>query len=600
MAKRGTHIEVSADTSKYERAMRDMRRTTKQTTDVIKTSWLKAAGAVYGVIKAWDVAKLAARAKQEQASFRNLSASYGVNANKIIADLKRASGQAIDTMTLIQKAGTAMMMGIAPDKLSRLMAIARATSRQTGQTVSKSFEDIALAVGRQSKMILDNLGIIVNTQEANEKYAKSLNKTAAQLTDAEKKQAFLNATLEAGEEIMGRLGNQGTTAAETFERVSAAAKDIKLAVGTLLLPVLKQMAEYLLNAANYWRQMFSTDAMNTLEKQRDAVLKKLRVIDMATGGMSPADKEAPGYRVIMERRKMLNAQLKTITKSIQNYDKIPYETLPPLNVPGGGGSGGGKPKTKFDLLKEIARLRESQAGVPPDILRIISTGTSGGPMPRRQFYEPYIGRPDQPEFWGLQEAPRKVVEEAKSTFSLMDTLARNTARSMQDSFSNFFFDAMQGKLKSLGDYVKGFVGAVQRSIASIMAQKMVSAIGSYMPFLKIHQGGVVGGAGIPRVMMPAMLLAGAGRYHNGLRPDEFPAILQRGERVIPRGGGGSGDGGGPIVYNDLRGSQFLDQETLYKTYETISAAQVAKHAPAAVINNYEMNGPIRDLIRSAR
>jgi len=52
-----------------------------------------------------------------------------------------------------------------------------------------------------------------------------------------------------------------------------------------------------------------------------------------------------------------------------------------------------------------------------------------------------------------------------------------------------------------------------------------------------HAGGTVGGAG-PGRMVPAMAFAGAPRMHGGgfagLRPDEVPAILQRGERVLSR------------------------------------------------------------------
>ena len=58
-------------------------------------------------------------------------------------------------------------------------------------------------------------------------------------------------------------------------------------------------------------------------------------------------------------------------------------------------------------------------------------------------------------------------------------------------------------------------------------------------------------------MVPALAFAGAPRMHSGgwagLRPDEVPAILQRGERVLSRrelaaqGGVQTGNGGGPNV-----------------------------------------------------
>ena len=61
-----------------------------------------------------------------------------------------------------------------------------------------------------------------------------------------------------------------------------------------------------------------------------------------------------------------------------------------------------------------------------------------------------------------------------------------------------------------------------------------------------HEGGVVGQSAASRRAVPSILFAGAPRFHDGLAPDEFPAILQRGETVIPKGGR---QGGPNVVMN---------------------------------------------------
>ena len=78
-----------------------------------------------------------------------------------------------------------------------------------------------------------------------------------------------------------------------------------------------------------------------------------------------------------------------------------------------------------------------------------------------------------------------------------------------------------------------------------------------------HAGGIVGLPGHTR-QVPAVAFAGAPRMHSGgwagLRPDEVPTILQRGERVLNRreaanyGRGGS-IGTGVTVNIDARGAQ---------------------------------------------
>lgn len=54
-----------------------------------------------------------------------------------------------------------------------------------------------------------------------------------------------------------------------------------------------------------------------------------------------------------------------------------------------------------------------------------------------------------------------------------------------------------------------------------------------------HTGGVAGSSGYTRGQFPASMFSNAPRFHNGgLADDEMPAILRRGERVIPQGGHG--------------------------------------------------------------
>ena len=51
-----------------------------------------------------------------------------------------------------------------------------------------------------------------------------------------------------------------------------------------------------------------------------------------------------------------------------------------------------------------------------------------------------------------------------------------------------------------------------------------------------HGGARVGVTGLPTRRLPAHLFAAAPRLHNGLKPDEVPAVLQIGEKVTSRAG----------------------------------------------------------------
>ncbi|MFN3993950.1 MAG: phage tail tape measure C-terminal domain-containing protein [Tabrizicola flagellatus] len=95
--------------------------------------------------------------------------------------------------------------------------------------------------------------------------------------------------------------------------------------------------------------------------------------------------------------------------------------------------------------------------------------------------------------------------------------------------------------------------AARRFILGPIANALSGALGGAGGIFAniLHAGGMVGAPG-PGRMVPALAFAGAPRMHNGgwagLRPDEVPAILQRGERVLSRReAAGYGQAGGSTV-----------------------------------------------------
>lgn len=123
--------------------------------------------------------------------------------------------------------------------------------------------------------------------------------------------------------------------------------------------------------------------------------------------------------------------------------------------------------------------------------------------------------------------------------------------------------------------VSGQTGAVGGAIVSMIQQIMSAAgMGGFAPILGMlfHTGGKVGSASNPTRKVSSALFANAPRFHNGLKNDEYPAILQRGERVLTADqdnrmmsilgavaqagdsrasmwGGGGGGGGRPVTIN---------------------------------------------------
>jgi hypothetical protein len=110
-----------------------------------------------------------------------------------------------------------------------------------------------------------------------------------------------------------------------------------------------------------------------------------------------------------------------------------------------------------------------------------------------------------------------------------------------------------------GDGGGGILGGLFGSGAAGSGSASIGMVGSAGGFAVptfMHDGGIVGVHGTTRGFVHPAYFENAPRYHKGgmagLAPDEVPAVLQRGERVIPRGGS---MGGGTVVNNyDFRGA----------------------------------------------
>jgi hypothetical protein len=171
-------------------------------------------------------------------------------------------------------------------------------------------------------------------------------------------------------------------------------------------------------------------------------------------------------------------------------------------------------------------------------------------------------------------------------------LTQHTAEAVQDAWADLFFDAMTGKLKSLEDYFNAFYQGIARMASQYLSQTLMQQVtgenGSNLlgmigglfggggngtmdqataSALVRHGGGSFNSSGALR-HIPASYFASAPRLHGGLAADEYPAILQKGEQVIPKGGGKSS----PIVH-----MHFYSQNGKYDR-DSISQAQSSLYA----------------------
>lgn len=102
-----------------------------------------------------------------------------------------------------------------------------------------------------------------------------------------------------------------------------------------------------------------------------------------------------------------------------------------------------------------------------------------------------------------------------------------------------------GMIKGLFGGGAGGAGGAGAGAGGGMSGGLGAIFGSILANVA-HTGWDVGRGGQPMRQLPASIFLSAPRLHQGLEPDEFPAVLQRGERVQSRREVARGGGRGPI------------------------------------------------------
>lgn len=505
-------------------------------------------GVIYLLRKAWNMAEISAQFEQSKMAFRSMATAMGADADRLYATLREKSANLIDKKSLTEAANRAMSLGIPIEKLGILMEIARAKARDMGISTTQAFNDIATGVGRGSPLILDNLGLIMKVGSANEAMAKSLGKTVEQLSDKDRKLAILNATIDAGKEALDRYDLSQKTTKEKMEQLTATVANLQLYIGQGLIRAvagatgaiysiasaqLTFLAGYLKLEQAYFRvrsamsfgkesdmwKIFAmesrNDAQAAMNAAKDLHYQARDSFDAMTASADDLSKAMKQNHVpAIDESTAATEKLSDATaeaRRIFEATRTPFEnyatTMERLNQ-----------LLKMGAIDQDTYGRASKQAL--DEMNKATEKTKDGFEELKQAIEG----------WGKDSAEALVdfCLTGKASFSDMiqsmisDMMKMILYQQIMQPLAGAISSGSSGWLSLLGSFVSSLFGGGGSSIPA--------GVGLW------HGGGVVGYDKPQTAFVNPALFAGAPRLHKGLAPDEYPAILQRGETVTPKGG----------------------------------------------------------------
>ena len=307
---------------------------------------------IYAVTAAFSALQKAADTTAMVQGADTLSARYGVSLKNVGKELQTISGQALSTADALQFASLGASAGVTQKQMTQLATVATGASKALGRDLNDAMQRIYRGAIKLEPELLDELGIMVKVDEASATYARSLGKTALQLSDVEKRQALTNAVIEQGTR---KFGEAAEIAANPYTKLVAAMRDLGQTVLErvngpvgILVNLLSQSPTALVSVVTLLIGKLAKMAMPDIlpkaeerfSKAQEQLTTAAEKLKLANKDIAKAFEETPAFKFISSEdqtklgkratevsRKLRESLLQDIEKSESGKVKLSVDTL---------------------------------------------------------------------------------------------------------------------------------------------------------------------------------------------------------------------------------------------------------------------------------
>jgi len=206
-----------------------------------------AAANIFALQQAFAALNRAAQFEQLIAGTNTLAVAVGTTGPEVINTIRSITNSQLTLAEAARSANIALSAGFDTKQIEGLSAVSLKASRALGRDLNDAFTRLTRGAAKLEPELLDELGIFTRIAPAVEAYAAKVGKSSADLTEFERRQAFVNAAIEEGERKFGNINTLTPTTAEKFEQLSTAIIDLATQIGSFLAERLVPLADFFTN-----------------------------------------------------------------------------------------------------------------------------------------------------------------------------------------------------------------------------------------------------------------------------------------------------------------------------------------------------------------
>ena len=217
---------------------------------------------VFALSAAFGILSRAAQVDTLMESMTQLEITSGRSIKSVGRDLQEAAGFGMDLAAAMRATSLGISAGFDASSLTELAGVARNAAVSLGRNVPDALDRIFRGVIKVEPELLDEIGLFVRVNEASAKYASALGKAAGDLTEFEKRQAFMNEALEQG---TAKFAAFEDIQIDPFAELSTVFADMSQSILEFLLPALEGVVGFLTQNKAVFAAVFAAVAFTLLK-----------------------------------------------------------------------------------------------------------------------------------------------------------------------------------------------------------------------------------------------------------------------------------------------------------------------------------------------
>jgi hypothetical protein len=587
-----------------------------------------------------------------------MAESVGINAMQMQKAIMEASGATVNFSNVADKVSALMAQGLNMDQVTALMRQARVEARIFGTTTEEAFQNISSAVtGGLVTTLRRTYGLQLSLKQAAEEFAQATGKSADEVKKYHMAQALANHILDQSKSHLEAVNLEITSNYEKVQMLKARWTDFAEKTGQVLWHVLGflqgfvnhlvtgifTLLEYGSIAVKGFIQGITT-ALNGLLRFGTDFLQKLMVplikfyelLGKLPGSVGNTYRQA----ALEVERFSQSLEDRTVQFNIDGLTQGLEEARIAFNLAAEESAQEALKQYELvfakvqdtgdntaEILKNVARQSNENAEEVVEQYSKIEAKAKETADKTAQIFQDVARRVGISSddalrhyniiFEKIQETGGKTAEVLKTVinqvevgakntaeqFNAMQEFAKQSARNMQNAFSQFFFKAFTGELRSIKEVFADFGRAVLQMISNILARLLLMKMFTAMAGPSGQIFGVAVGSLFHQGGMITRGHRGFIKAHSGLAPDEVPIIAQTGEGVLSRRGmralGGSDNLRALNRGESARGEGVtINVNQVIQAWDAQDVWRNRKMLSNAIADDIYNNGKIRSVIRS--